>query len=30
MYSGKLFSQEIKMDSLIGKWFLDEVKKPVI
>ena len=30
IYSGKLFSQEIKMDSLIGKWFLDEGKKPVI
>jgi|SRR5450755_1837441 hypothetical protein len=30
MYSGKLFSQEIKMDSLIGKWFLDEGKKPAI
>jgi hypothetical protein len=30
MFSVKLFSQEIKMDSLIGKWFLDEGKKPVI
>ena len=30
MHTGKLFSQEIKKDSLIGKWFLDEGKKPSI
>jgi hypothetical protein len=30
VFSSKLFSQKLKMDSLIGKWFLDEGKKPFI